>query len=230
MAKYTIELGTLIDSGYDIGLKDYPIPSFADENWRTRLNNKIIAHYRFNEICCVPPDKFKHFLNTSMNEVMEKKCYEYEALHSLSSAFITVEEEYDENRTHGESYTDNSNGSTSNHGSSNESSNDYSLSVSSRTPGDMLNVEDDIQNNTYADSANKSKGNSNVNTTNDSNSSSDSQRTGNRDGNDERSYKKMIKGTPFRSQAELYKEYINAVNNIDLEVIMSLGDCFMIIF
>ena len=46
MAKYTIELGTLIDSGYDIGLKDYPIPSFADENWRTRLNNKIIAHYR----------------------------------------------------------------------------------------------------------------------------------------------------------------------------------------
>ena len=44
MAKYTIELNALLRTGYDIGLKDYPIPSFADEAWRTRLKNKIINH------------------------------------------------------------------------------------------------------------------------------------------------------------------------------------------
>ena len=50
MAKYTIELNALLRTGYDIGLKDYPIPSFADEAWRTQLNNKIINHYRYREL------------------------------------------------------------------------------------------------------------------------------------------------------------------------------------
>ena len=43
MAVYTIELDSLIKSGYDIGLADYPLPNFIktdDEKnaWRDALN------------------------------------------------------------------------------------------------------------------------------------------------------------------------------------------------
>ena len=40
MAVYTIELGKLIQSGYDIGLNDYPVPSYLsteDEKNQFRL-------------------------------------------------------------------------------------------------------------------------------------------------------------------------------------------------
>lgn len=67
MAKYTTLLKTLIDSGYDIGLKDYPI--FL-ESYRNTLNDKIIEHYSFREIGFETPFLFKHHLNERMNEIM----------------------------------------------------------------------------------------------------------------------------------------------------------------
>lgn len=76
MATYTIELGKLLTlDGFDIGMKDYPLPSFLHsagdmQAWRDALNQKIINHYYFNEICCLPPDRFKFFLNNTLNEKM----------------------------------------------------------------------------------------------------------------------------------------------------------------
>lgn len=76
MATYTIELGKLLTlDGFDIGMKDYPLPSFLHsagdmQTWREALNQKIINHYYFNEICCLPPDRFKLFLNITLNEKM----------------------------------------------------------------------------------------------------------------------------------------------------------------
>ena len=46
MSNYTVELRQLIQNGYDIGLKDYPI---FDESYRETLNNKIIMHYWMRE-------------------------------------------------------------------------------------------------------------------------------------------------------------------------------------
>ena len=108
MAVYTIELDSLIKSGYDIGLADYPLPNFLrtdDEKnaWRDSLNKKIIAHYRFNEICCTSPDRFKHFLNTTMNEIMPLKNLMYQALNGewefeIDNAKVGKEKGY-QNRT-----------------------------------------------------------------------------------------------------------------------------------
>ena len=76
MATYTIELGKLLTlDGFDIGMKDYPIPSFLSsagdmQAWREALNQKIINHYYFNEICCLPPERFRFFLNNTLNEKM----------------------------------------------------------------------------------------------------------------------------------------------------------------
>ena len=68
MAQYTIELRTLIENGYDIGLKDYPI---YDESHRSVLNNKIINAFYFDEIGQETPALFKHHLNETMNRIMD---------------------------------------------------------------------------------------------------------------------------------------------------------------
>lgn len=67
MSKYTTELRYLIESGFDIGLKDYPI---FDENYREPLNQKIINHYYFREIGFETAELFKRYLNNTMNEIM----------------------------------------------------------------------------------------------------------------------------------------------------------------
>lgn len=67
MAVYTVELGTLINRGYPIGLDKYPI---FDEGHRAILNNKIIRHYYFREICCDSPERFNFYLETKMDEIM----------------------------------------------------------------------------------------------------------------------------------------------------------------
>ena len=68
MSKYTTELRYLIESGFDIGLKDYPI---FDENYREPLNRKIINHYYFREIGFETVERFKHKLKTQWLESIE---------------------------------------------------------------------------------------------------------------------------------------------------------------
>lgn len=155
MAKYTIELDALLRTGYDIGLKDYPIPSFADEAWRRHLNHKIINHYRYREIGNTAPDRWKLYLNNTMNEIMPIKNLMYEALDTnwkfnTGSDFSEVIEE---NSKLNSAAT----GKTSANATGNSSSNGYSLQVNSDTPGQLLNVESEIEANTYASSASKTK-------------------------------------------------------------------------
>lgn len=62
-----MELGTLVKRGYPIALNNYPI---FDEGHRAILNNKIIRHYYFREICCDSPERFNFYLETKMDEIM----------------------------------------------------------------------------------------------------------------------------------------------------------------
>lgn len=75
MSKYTTELRYIIESEFDLGLKDYPI---WDETHRNILNQKIFNHYKFREIGFETANLFKDRLNTRMNEIMPKynKLYE----------------------------------------------------------------------------------------------------------------------------------------------------------
>ena len=216
MAKYTIELNTLLNTNFDIGLESYPIPSFADETWRNRLNQKIINHYRYREICHTAPDRWKLYLNNTMNEIMPVKCLMYEALaknweFNTGSDFTEVIAEENKLNT-------TSNGTSD----ANSSGNSYSLGVQSDTPGQLLNVENEIEANTYASNASKSKGDASSTAHTASNSS------GNSSG--ERNLTRTHKGVASRSNASLYREYQEAINNIDMEVIDALETCFMSIF
>lgn len=229
MAVYTIELDTLIKSGYDIGLTDYPLPSYLtteDEKARFRdaLNNKIIAHYRFNEICCIPPDRFKHFLNTTMNEIMPVKNLLYDAL-AENWKFYTggklqedIEHADDNKRELAKSGVDTVGNISSNNG--------YVLNVASDTPGQMLNIETDIANNTYASAANKNKSTGNSTSTDTTTYNSKDTDTYTGTGNRHRT----VTGLNGKSYAELFKEYQGSLRNIDMEVIQALGDCFMSVF
>ncbi len=67
MAKYTTLLGTIVESGYDLGLQSYPI---FDENYRETLNKKILDHYEMREIGFETAALFKKYLNRRMNEIM----------------------------------------------------------------------------------------------------------------------------------------------------------------
>lgn len=229
MAVYTIELDTLIKSGYDIGLTDYPLPSYLtteDEKARFRdaLNKKIIAHYRFNEICCIPPDRFKHFLNTTMNEIMPVKNLLYDAL-AENWKFYTggklqedIEHADDNKRELAKSGVDTVGNISSNNG--------YVLNVASDTPGAMLNIETDIANNTYANTANKNKSTGSSTSTDTTTYNSKDTDTYTGTGNRHRT----VTGLNGKSYAELFKEYQDSLRNIDMEVIQALGDCFMSVF
>ena len=229
MAVYTIELDTLIKSGYDIGLTDYPLPSYLtteDEKARFRdaLNKKIIAHYRFNEICCIPPDRFKHFLNTTMNEIMPVKNLLYDAL-AENWKFYTggklqedIEHADDNKRELAKSGVDTVGNISSNNG--------YVLNVASDTPGQMLNIETDIANNTYASAANKNKSTGSSTSTDTTTYNSKDTDTYTGTGNRHRT----VTGLNGKSYAELFKEYQGSLRNIDMEVIEALGDCFMSVF
>ena len=59
-------LGTIVEMGYNLPLNSYPI---FEEEYRQRLNTKIIDHYYFNEINGTP-DRFSFYLRRKLNEVM----------------------------------------------------------------------------------------------------------------------------------------------------------------
>jgi hypothetical protein len=79
LSKYTVELRTLIDSGFPIALNDYEI---FDESYRERLNQKILDHYLFYEIGFETGERFNHELKRKMNEIMPlyNQMYESELL------------------------------------------------------------------------------------------------------------------------------------------------------
>lgn len=251
MATYTIELGKLLTlDGFDIGMKDYPLPSFLHsagdmQAWREALNQKIINHYYFNEICCLPPDRFKFFLNNTLNEKMPYFNMLYDAMAEKWQFYTggTLTEVVKADGTSSDNGTKTGTDvlarsgidTTNNSSLQNQNSDSFNLAVSSDTPGQMLNIESDIANNTYANNAVKQKnkgtfsGNSNSTDTTTYNSKEtttlDEHTTADRQHNDNRN--RTVSGLNNKSYAELFKEYSESVRNLDLEVIDSLRDCFM---
>ena len=67
MAKFTVELGVIIKSGFPLDLQSYPI---FDEGYRKGLNNKIIRHYWFREIGFETAALFRDRLAMTMAEIM----------------------------------------------------------------------------------------------------------------------------------------------------------------
>lgn len=79
MAFVTPQLRRVLDMGYDLGLKNYPIFS---ESHRKELNDKIVNHFRYREIGYETITQFIFALNRKMFEIMPfyNQLYESEEL------------------------------------------------------------------------------------------------------------------------------------------------------
>lgn len=209
MAKFTIEVYNLIESGFDIGLREYPI---FDEKYRRVLNKKLLNHYWMREIGFETAGLFKFMLNRSMVEIMPYYNQLYE------SVTIFKEKNPFEDKNIVESSNRKNKGTSTQKGTGTTTSED--LDVRSDTPQSMLAIGD-IKTNTYASDA--SWDNSNATSTSSQDLSVD---------NTEDYINTIIGTNGGKNYSEMLQDWRNTFMNIDMMVIedRSIKDCFMQIY
>ncbi len=210
MAHYTTTIKTLLKHNFDLGLKDYPI---FDENYRNTLNKKILDHYLESEIGFETPALFRHYLNSTMNEIMPY----YNTLYTKQVALldkletnVNVREEYN-----GTSTSNNTANSTSSSTGQSNSKNLYQ-----DTPQGSLDTTD-LDNQSYATNVTFDKNNTSTNITDNSSNS----------GRGTNDYIKTIIGNNGgRYSIDLLNDIKNNLLNIDMLIINDLNTLFMQIF
>lgn len=209
MSVFTTQLRYIVEEGYDLGLKDYPI---FDEKYRTILNDKLIKHYYFREIGMETTALFKFFLNQSMNEIMPYYNQLYESVN------LFKEKDPFEDKNIVESSNRKNKGTSSQTGTGTSTSED--LDVRSDTPQSMLAIGD-IKTNTYASDA--SWDNSNATSTSSQDLSVD---------NTEDYINKIIGTNGGKNYSEMLEDWRNTFLNIDMMVIEDekIKNCFMLIY
>ena len=207
MANITMRLKDVIDAADgNIGLDNYPI---FDSKYRATLNQKIINRYTNREIAHESIDMFQLAMRRAMNENMPyfNKLYESELV--KFDPLVTVEMVTD-----GESESTAANESTGT--SASESKGDaYSRSVNSEFPQQQLSGSKD-----YATNAND--------TTSENTAEVDAEESSTSNQNVEAkntSRTKGYQGVP----SDLIMAYRASLLNIDVQVIDSLADCFMMV-
>nr|DAI50064.1 MAG TPA: Lower collar protein [Caudoviricetes sp.] len=199
MSSYTVELRQLIQNGYDIGLKDYPI---FDESYRETLNNKIIMHYWMREIGAETAGLFKLYLNRTMGEIMPY----YNQLYKSTQIDFDPLNAYNYSETNMELENVESDGTRTDTADG--------KSLYSDTPQGLLD-NGAIADEKYLTSA----------TLNDSSASSTANNLQKRD----RNFEKKVRGNMYHNLSELLKDYRETFLNIDMEIINNpeLQNCFM---
>ena len=204
MSKYTTELRYIVQSGFDLGLKSYPI---FNEEYREKLNNKIVAHYYMREIGFETSGVFKLYLNNKMNEIMDY----------YNQLYLSAQINFDPMKTY---YLEENTATTSNRentGKSNDSSDNEGVNKTQQSDTPMGKLGD-IYSEEYAsytslnDSSNKVKNASeseNVEKANDN-------------------LTRLVQGkNDGKSYSELLIEYRKTMINIDMLVITELEELFM---
>lgn len=202
MARYTVELHSLEEAGYDLGLSIYPI---FDEDYRPVLNNKIIEHYAFREIGLETPAQFARFMARKMGEIMVyyNQLYKSELIPIQALTRLDYTEEYDREGTAASDSTARADGTGS------------SRDVSSNTPQGLLSMPS-IENEVYA--TNAMIGKTTSGSTSSANNTTDST---------DHYFKKIAGNNAIRTDAQMLKEFRDTFLNIDLQIIEELEPLFM---
>lgn len=228
MSKYTTELRWVIENGYDLQLNEYPI---FDENYRQKLNQKIINHYYFREIGFETVGLFRFYLKQTMNEIMpyynqlyESALLEIDPLNTINfTETLTRTKIGNDTKNFNEDTTVNSNGDSN----SNSTKNTNFKDVESDTPQGMLSIGN-IDGELYASYARISK-NEDTTTSTAHQETTDTQKRKNDEKinrEDNENYTRTEKGNR-ESQSELLMKYRETFLNIDMQVINELNDLFM---
>ena len=228
MSKYTTELRWVIENGYDLQLNEYPI---FDENYRQKLNQKIINHYYFREIGFETVGLFRFYLKQTMNEIMpyynqlyESALLEIDPLNTINfTETLTRTKIGNDTKNFNEDTTVNSNGNSN----SNSTQNTNFKDVESDTPQGMLSIGN-IDGELYASYARISKNEDTTNSTAHQETTDTQKRKNDEKINreDNENYTRTEKGNR-ESQSELLMKYRETFLNIDMQVINELNDLFM---
>lgn len=228
MSKYTTELRWVIENGYDLQLNEYPI---FDENYRQKLNQKIINHYYFREIGFETVGLFRFYLKQTLNEIMpyynqlyESALLEIDPLNTINfTETLTRTKIGNDTKNFNEDTTVNSNGDSN----SNSTKNTNFKDVESDTPQGMLSIGN-IDGELYASYARISKNEDTTNSTAHQETVDTQKRKNDEKINreDNENYTRTEKGNR-ESQSELLMKYRQTFLNIDMQVINELNDLFM---
>lgn len=217
LSKYTVELRYLMENGFNFGLQKYPI---FNEEYRPILNQKILNHYRFREIGFETAELFKVYLNTKMDEIMPY----YNQLYKSELIEFNPLENVKQNEVFKSDFNGVQNNISVSDGTSDTTTCNDSLDISSDTPQGFL-VAENINNSTWATNADKFHGNSEDN--------NKTHLSGNSDTTTEnyQNYEKVITGkTPGENFSEMLLKYRETFLNIDMLIINELSDLFMNIY
>lgn len=228
MSKYTTELRWIVENGYDLQLNEYPI---FDENYRQKLNQKIIKHYYFREIGFETVGLFRFYLKQTMNEIMpyynqlyESALLEIDPLNTINfTETLTRTKIGNDTKNFNEDTTVNSNGDSN----SNSTKNTNFKDVESDTPQGMLSIGN-IEGELYASYARISKNEDTTNSTAHQETTDTQKRKNDEKINreDNENYTRTEKGNR-ESQSELLMKYRQTFLNIDMQIINELNDLFM---
>ena len=200
----------------------YPI---FDENYRETLEIKILTHYYDYEIGTETFESFKFNLYKKMNENMPYYNKLYLAMAKDYDFDVNID--YKETLT-GEGTNEASNLTTNTMNSEDNDTQSYNYEDRMRksdTPQNQLNL---VEQGKYLSEYNYNNGTNGSTKKNilESENTIDGTSTGKTTSNT----KRIVKGTQYAgSRAKMLKEYMEAIKNIDIDVIDSLKNCFFLI-
>lgn len=224
-AVFTVELGSLVENGFDLGLKDYPI---FDESYRAGLNTKIVEHYFFREIGLETPQLFKRFLNRKMNEIMPY----YNQLYETTLHKFDPYSNYEMNTTgtsKGKSdqtrdYVHDENAVTTATGTTGNTASSKARTLVSATPQMQLSGNEDYATNiTDSTSSSTSSGDSTQN----SEAKTAANDTTRANAFTQEDYVTHVSGLTGITGSQALMQFRQTLMNIDMMVIDDLGELFM---
>lgn len=224
MSKYTTELRYIVESGFNLGLNDYPI---FNENHRLTLNQKIIDHYYFREIGMETAGAFKFALNRKMREIMPKynALYYSESLKFDPLQGVNIEEIYSDNLI--ETNKSKTDGVTELKTSADNEHLNNGQELFNNTPQGLLE-DGSIENKKYLTDATLTKDEGKQHGTSNSTGTTGANAEGVT--NKSFNFSKKRKGSEYHNPSELLLKYRETIINIDMLIINELADLFINIF
>ena len=235
-ARYTEILDTLLRNpttkpAIDTAMSDYPLYE-TDPNrvklygtayripTRQELNNKILNHYRYREIGQETFGRWLFELNTALNEIMP---YYNQLFYSADQDFNPI---YNVDYKKTIMGSQNANSNTTSTGNDSTTNEEFTKSVNSRTPQDLLNISNTgIDTVNYADNADWGKASGTTTGTNTT--------TGNASSNGSTSSIETTKGNfGVVSAQDLIIKYRETIINIEQQIINDprIKELFMLIY
>lgn len=203
---------------------------------RAELNSKILNHYRFQEIGQETFGRWLFELNTALKEIMP---YYNQLFYSADQDFNpiynvdyvkTIEREKKDNTVG----TQNSSTNTSSTGTDTSSNTEYTKTVDSKTPQDLLNISNTgIDSVNYADNAGWGKSSGSTNGSNSTSGTSNSNGSNSVIGKENEGIVETTKGNfGVVSAQDLIIKYRETILNIEQLIINDprIKELFMLIF